>query len=153
MTITERSIDGMHLVRLVATDKGTCAERFLDEQDQAIVAERVARLDSIEGPRVGDFVVFADGVERRISHAYYMADGWEANTYQTSAGGSFYLQESGHLSFSGSLRPVVNGETLTEIATCRDGSAWIFHHDHHTAHNGVDFKIPLRVFACSAVAP
>ena len=52
-----------------------------------------------------------------FSDAYYMADGWEANTYETSAGGLFYLQESGHSVVLGSLRPVVNGETLTEIAT------------------------------------
>jgi hypothetical protein len=150
---TERSIDGKHLVRLVATDRGTCAERFLDDRDQAIVDRRLARMDSIEGPRVGDWIVFADGVERRISHSYYVADGWDENTYQTSAGGSWYLEESGHCSFSGSLYPTVPGGTLTDTGELRDGSAWIFHHDWHTAGGGVDFRVPLRVFASSEEAP
>src|SRR5271167_3580103 len=98
----ERSIDGKHLVRLVATDRGTCAERILDDRDAAIVAERMARMDARPGPRVGDFVRFADGVERRISH-YWQAEpdmpGWQAGA-QTSDGGSWHLGSEG-CSFSG----------------------------------------------------
>jgi hypothetical protein len=41
----------------------------LDDRDKAILAARVAAFDSTEGPRVGDYVRFADGVTRRISYA------------------------------------------------------------------------------------
>jgi hypothetical protein len=150
---TERSIDGKHLVRLVATDRGTCAERILDDRDAAIVAERMARLNARPGPRVGDFVHFADGVERRVSH-YWQAepdiDGWRAGV-QTSDGGSWHLGSEG-CSFSGSLYPLVPLETLTQTEETREGSAWIFHHDYACAGNGVDFRVPFRVFECSRPA-
>lgn len=146
---SERSLDGKHLVRLVATDQGTCAERYLDNEDQAIVDERLATMNAQPGPRVGDFVIFADGVERRISHDW-------GDVYQTSDltglwSGRFHLTACG-CSYSGGLRPGLPADRFSDTGETRDGSAWIFHHDHHRAHNGVDFKAPFRVFRCSMVA-
>ncbi|HVX32578.1 MAG TPA: hypothetical protein VHA80_05495 [Solirubrobacterales bacterium] len=143
----ERSLDRKYLVRRVATEDGTRAERFLDDRDRAIVDERMALLDARTGPRVGDFVVFADGTERRISYAWPAGDRWPASM-QTSDGGRFYLGPSG-ASFSGSLHPGVSEETLTDTGETREGDAWIFHHDAHRAHNGVEFKAPFRVYRCS----
>jgi hypothetical protein len=145
----ERSIDGKHMVRLVATDKGTCAERFLDERDQAIVDERMALVDVEPGPRVGDFVVFADGTERRISYAWPAGDTFPASVQTSDLGaGRFYLGGAG-LSYSGGLHPGVIRDSLTDTGETREGNAWIFHHDQHRAHNGVDFKVPFRVFRCA----
>lgn len=123
----------------------------LDDRDQAILAERTAALDAVEEPRVGDFVVFADGVTRRISYHWHDGAGWDGG-YQSSDGGSYYLG-TGYVSMSGGLYTTVPKETLTLTDEKRDGSVWFFHHDHHTAHNGVDVMIPFRVYACSLPAP
>lgn len=144
----ERSIDGKYLLRLVPTDKGTCAERFLDDRDQAIVDERMAAVDAITGPRVGDFVVFADGTERRISYSWPAGDHFPASVQTSDLGaGRFYLGR-GYLSFSGGLHSGVSVETLTDTGETRKGEAWIFHHDSRRAHNGVDFKATFRVYRC-----
>lgn len=117
----------------------------LDERDQAILAERVAEIDRREGPRVGDFVRYADGVEHRVSHVW----GDEADdTIQTSYGGSFYLGH-GYVSFSGGLEPGVKRETLTLTGERKDGRVWFFHHDYATAHNGVDARMAFRVYETS----
>jgi hypothetical protein len=148
---TERSLNAKCLLALEWTDRGTCAQRILDERDAAIVGERLALMDRVSGPRVGDWIRFADGTERRISHAYHVADGWDENAYQTSDGGRWYLASFG-CSFSGSLYPSVGGEFI-DTGETRDGSAWFFHHDHRCAHNGVDFVAPFRVFTCTEEAP
>ncbi|HEY4451022.1 MAG TPA: hypothetical protein VGN13_05460 [Solirubrobacteraceae bacterium] len=150
MTTIERSIDGTHLVRLVATENGTCAEKYLDERDQEIVDTRMGLMNLDRGPRVGDWVIFADGTQRRISHDWRSEDGWDGG-FQTSEGGSWYLSVGG-CSFSGALHPSIPKESLTDTGEMRDGQAWIFHHDRHTAHNGVNFMMPFRVFKCSLPA-
>lgn len=110
----------------------------LDDRDRALVAERAAAYDRINGPRVGDFVEFADGVIRRVSHV------WD-NGVQTSDGGSFYLGD-GYISFSGGLYPQIPFSSLSETGEKRNASVWIFHHDWAKAHNGVGAEIPFRVF-------
>lgn len=142
----ERSLDGKYLLRLVAADGGTCVERLLDERDQAIVDQRMAAVARIPGPRVGDFVLFPDGMERRISYIWPAGDGWPGSVQTSELGdGRYYLGRAG-LDFSGSLHPGVSEETLTDTGATREGDAWIFHRDAHRAHNGVDFKAPFRVY-------
>lgn len=149
MTAGERSIDGKHMVRTIATDRGTCAERYLDDRDQGIVDQRMSALDAQPGPRVGDFVIFADGTERRISHDW--GDALQTSDLTGLWSGRFYLG-NGFASFSGGLHPGIPAATFTDTGETRDGSAWIFHHDVRRAHNGVDFTAPFRVFRCSQVA-
>ena len=55
---------------------------------------------------------------------------------QTSDGGSFYLGD-GYCAFSGSLYDGIPADTLTLTGETREGRVWWFHHDYHTAHNGV----------------
>lgn len=129
----ERSIDG----------------KILDERDQAIVEERMTLIERLASPRVGDYVLFADGTERRISCLWSADDGWEASVQTSDLGaGRYYLGRFG-LRFSGSLHPGVSVETLTETDERRDGDAWIFHHDSHRADNDVEFEAPFRVYRCS----
>ena len=128
-----------------------------DERDRAIVAEREQALNADQGPRVGDYVEFANSVTRRISHMWPAfadtGDGWSAPaSAQTSEGGSFYLGD-GYVSFSGGLHPGIPVDTLTRTEEMRPGSVWVFHHDWHTAHNGVDTEIPFRVYHSTADAP
>lgn len=116
-----------------------------DARDLAILRERVAALNEHKGPRVGDYVRFADGVQRRISHL------WDGDP-QTSDAGRFYLDRHG-CSFSGTLRPTVPASTLTATDETLDGMVWFFHHDIAQANGGVAATIPFRLYTCSLPAP
>jgi hypothetical protein len=118
----------------------------LDNRDRAIIANRVTRRDEQTGPRVGDYIIFANGVTRRISHI------WFDEKAQTSDDGRFHLTDYG-LSFGGSLYLPVPLDSLTDIGQMRAGSAWIFHHDSPGADRGVDFAIDCRVYTCTLPAP
>lgn len=115
----------------------------LDLRDKEILAKRQAMLDELQGPRVGDFVVFADGVTHRFSYDWGPELG-----IQHSAGGSYYLGE-GYVSMSGALDHCVPYDTLALVEDGREGSCWFFHHDRWQAHNGVDVTARFRVFTCT----
>ena len=108
-------------------------------------------IDSHDGPLVGDYVVFADGVERRVSYHWTDGTGWDGGC-QTSDGGRFHLISCG-CSFSGSLYPCVPTDSLTLTDEYRDGEAWIFHHDRKAAGNGVEFVTGFRVYSSTEHAP
>ncbi len=122
----------------------------LDPHDATIRDVRRRSLDEEPRVRCGDYVEFADGVVRRVSHVHR----WEGEEelVQTSGGGSWYLGD-GYASFSGSLYPSVGASTLTRTDERREGLVWFFHHDWHEAHNGVSVTVPFRVYRCSVVAP
>lgn len=125
----------------------------LDDRDCTIIADRVAQLDGQPRVRVGDYVDFADGVTRRVSHVYEAASECDLQaSVQTSDDGSFYL-DSGRVTFSGSLYPGVPTEALTLTRERRRGRIWIFHHDRWGAYNRVSSQIEFRVFACARPAP
>lgn len=115
----------------------------LDEWDRAILDERVAAFDARTEVRTDDFVRHADGVLRQV--AYIWGDD---GPVQTCDGGSFYLG-NGYVSMSGSLYRGVPMDTLTPTEETRPGAVWFFHHDWHTAHNGVHVQITFRVWECS----
>lgn len=110
-----------------------------DERDAAILKERMAALDLIAGPRVGDFVRFADGVELRISYV------WD-NSFQTSRDGDGWYLSMGHLSFSGTLFPSVPLKDLTRTEETREGRIWFFHHGYAAAHCGVWATAAFRLY-------
>jgi hypothetical protein len=115
-----------------------------DEHDAELVRRRMAILDARPGARVGDFVRFANGVERRI--AYLWKDG-----AQTSDSGSFYLSESG-CAFSGSLHPPVPLQALVTTTERRAGTVWVFRRDIPRAGNAVTAWVEFRVFGCVLAA-
>jgi hypothetical protein len=117
----------------------------LDERDQEILATRIIALNAVPGPRVGDWVEFADRVTRRIS--YIWPDG-----VQTSDGGTYYLGV-GYVSMSGSLHHIVPLTSLKRVKETRPGSVWFFHHDYPAADGGVDTSISFRVYVCALAAP
>ena len=123
----------------------------LDERDRQIMWERRDSIELIDGPRCGDYVEFADGTTRRVSHVW--GEDWgEDSGVQTSDGGSFYLG-NGYVSFSGGLYRMVKMGTLTLTGERRPGRAWFLHHDWATRDNGVGVTIPFRVYTCSENAP
>lgn len=109
-----------------------------DEKDETILRERVAGWKRVEGPRVGDYIVFSDGVTHRFSHDW--GDG-----LQTSESGSFYFG-NGYMSFSGGLNPCVPREAIRDSGRTRPGHAWFFHHGFAHAHSGVYVEIDCRVY-------
>jgi len=114
-------------------------------------ARRLLAFDEEPDVRIGDYVDFADGVTRRVSHVFPREWGGDYGV-QTSDGGSFYLDE-GFVSFSGSLYRPIPHRTLTQTEQQRPGRVWIFHHDWPERDNGVHDEIPFRVYACTEEAP
>lgn len=112
-----------------------------DDRDAQILADRVQEWNKRAGPRVGDWLIFADGVMHRFSHD------WEEHGLQTSKGGSFYLDDNGYASFSGGLNPCVPRDKVLNSGQTRLGRFWFFHHDYMTAHAAVNVELTCRVFA------
>lgn len=117
-----------------------------DERDQDIVNRAATAMKDIPGPRVGDWVDFADGEQRRISQV------WPEGV-QTSKGGSWHLGDKYGCSFSGSLYRSVPTTSLTLTDQVRYGSVWIFHHGLAGAGRGVHTRITFRVYRCDLPAP
>lgn len=119
----------------------------LNATDTKILARKLALLEAVEGPRVGDFVVFESHPRRprRVSEFWF-------GGAQTSDGGSFHLGE-GSLSFSGGLAPAVPLESLTLTEHTRTGSCWFFHHDSPGAGRGITVYVPFRVYYCPLDMP
>ena len=109
-----------------------------DDRDGEIAVDRGTERDSRRGPRVGDFILWPDGRLHRFSHDW-------GDKIQTSAGGSFYLQEGGGVSFSGGLDPGIDKKDMAELGH-RYGHFWIFHHDHWGASRGVGVGLLCRVY-------
>jgi hypothetical protein len=116
----------------------------LDARDWLILIKRQDKRNSMHGMIVGDVVIFNDGTQRRISYI------WPSGV-QTSDGGSFYLSSAGYMSYSGGLHGITPLDSLT-LTGKADRSAWIFHHDVHQAHNGIDVKVTVNVWTASTPA-
>jgi len=119
-----------------------------DQQDSQLLADRVGHWDQRTGPRVGDYIVFSDGVTHRFSHDH----GKEWGIQTSPIGGSFFLTPAGHLSYSGGLQPAIKHDQLEETGEHRLGAVWFFHHDYYRASNAVMAKIPCRVFKTDATS-
>jgi hypothetical protein len=113
-----------------------------NQKDNQILRRRFAALEAIKGPRLGDYVIYPGGHSERISHDW----GNGVQTSDAKCGSSFYLEERGHVSFSGGLNPSVPKNKLRETGRTLDGAFWFFHQDWWQAHNGVEFQLPCRVF-------
>lgn len=112
-----------------------------DTRDAEIMAERAAKRDAHDGPRVGDFVEFTDGTLGRFSYD-------RGDSMQWSVGecfNSFHLHKAGGVSFSGSLYASLPKAELEHIGE-RPGWFWIFHHGYVQAHSGVNGQVPCRVY-------
>lgn len=141
MTRREPSGDAVLSARIVSADPRVTP----DERDAAILARRAIARDAIQGHRVGDFIVFADGTVGRFTHSY--GDAIQTTVRGGQFGdGSFYLCESGGLSYSGALDPAIPIGRLQDTGESRHGSVWFFHRDWHCAHNAVQAEIPCRVY-------
>lgn len=140
----------------------------LDERDAAAVAAAQSARNALPAAvREGDFVEFACGTLRRVSHVWRFPadkDGPAVFSVQTSdnGAGSFHMHTTaggilgggtaGLCSYSGGLHPGVEGDTLTDTGRTAEGRVWVWHHGQARAHNGVDALVTFRVWACTEVA-
>jgi len=113
----------------------------LDDIDTVILADHFQALDKVKGPKVGDWVEYPNGTQRRISYVWY--DG----SIQTSDGGSWYLGK-GYVSFSGGLYPSTPRSIIQPTIRTLPGRVWFFHHNHRRAHNAVGATIPFPIWVC-----
>jgi hypothetical protein len=120
----------------------------MDERDTEILNVRQAAFLARTEPKQGDFVRFADGTLRRISHVWFDENG-KASHIQTSHGGTFYVGE-GYMSYSsGALFSSIEAGKFTRTGEIIAGRAWFFHHDLACAGGGVDVIVNCPVWECS----
>jgi hypothetical protein len=113
----------------------------LDDTDRDIIMRRAHKYDTESDPtkpRIGDYVVFSDGMLHRVSHI------WDDGV-QTSRGGSFHLGD-GYISFSGGLEPSIPFSDLELTDEKRLGQIWIEHHGWLQKDSAVYDEIPFRVY-------
>lgn len=114
--------------------------RTPEQTNSLILQQRLQRFNEKPGPRVGDYLKLDNWNYTRFTHEW-------PDTIQTGGmGGSYYLSESGFLSYSGSCDPGVPKDCLELTEETKPGAVWFFSEDHHRAHNSVTFVVPLRVY-------
>jgi hypothetical protein len=122
---------------------------MIDERDTAILEKRQAEFLKNDKPKQGDFIRFADGTLRRVTHVWTENNKPElCQTNENASDGSFYLG-NGFMSYSGGLLSGVQADTLTRTQEIIKGAAWFFHHDFATAGGGVYITVDCPVWECS----
>ena len=114
---------------------------FIIEQakkDLTIIKTRSKAFDLVEGPRIGDFIQLPDKTYTQVTHVWY-------ETVQTGGPGSKYLG-NGYISRSGGLDPGLKISDLAPTDKTKKCSIWIFQGNHAEGHNGINYKIPFRVY-------
>lgn len=98
-------------------------------------------MDADDAIRVGDFVLFSDGVLRRVAHLY-------STVVQTCDLGDFYL-DIDVVRMSGSLSPGITRDTLTPTRLSQLGVIAFHHHDQRATGTLIRTQVPFRVYQCS----
>jgi hypothetical protein len=124
-----------------------------DERDAELLKLRIEAREKIDGPRIGDFVIFDNGVIGRFSHDWGDKIQWSSCPNGDHWG--FHLFSDGHASFSGSLNPSIMKDQLEcgRSEDDRNGKFWFFHHDFAGAGRGVYCDVPCRVYGFRGEIP
>lgn len=114
---------------------------------------RIENYAKIEGPVMGDWVLFSDGTSRRISHIWEKDK--QPSRIQTSDGNGygFHMFSDGHCSYSGNLYSPVDFSKFKLTRAKRIGLIWFFSQDHPGADRGVGREFLFKVWKCDALAP
>jgi hypothetical protein len=116
-------------------------------QDFDILQQRQAAFDLQDGPRIGDFVRFAeDGTLRRFTYSWTDCEGGIQTTHPKFSLGSFHINSMGHCDYSGAMDHQIPVDGLTLLDEQIDGRVWFFSGGWARAHSGVEAKIPCRVY-------
>lgn len=125
----------------------------MNDRDSEILKARSVAFLARREVKAGDYIRFADGTLRRVSHVW-TGENDQPESIQTDCpefGSSFYLGD-GWMSFSGGLHPGVPASTLTRTQELISGKCWFFHNDFAYRDNGVYISIPCPVWDCSLEA-
>lgn len=99
--------------------------------------------EAINGPRIGDFVIVPWSIQpMRFSHDW-------GDKIQISKGGSFHLNASGGVSFSGELEPSIDKEYLKQAwgdGAMQAGRFWIWKEGRSGPSRGVDVFVNCRTY-------
>jgi hypothetical protein len=125
----------------------------IDDLDREIIAEREKTFNKQRGLRVGDWIDFADGVQRRVSYIWPEDPEMPKGIQTSEPASGFYLGNSGVSMGNGGLYRSVSSRNLTLTTETRPGSVWMAHHGCIVRDSGVDFTIPFRVWTSTDTAP
>jgi len=125
-------------------------------KDAAIIAGRIAALDSIPGIRVGDFLRLKNGQPTQRGHdrvingdlarvAHDWGDSVQPSAERGPCARSFYLDD-GEVSHSGGLESAIPITDFTRTGESVYGLIWIFHLDVMGGGRAVRAMIPFRVY-------
>ena len=123
-----------------------------DEKNQAILRRRIELWEKKTGPKQGDFVRFADGELRLISHVWDCYEDVNKWAIQTSKSGSLYFGD-GYMDFSGGLDSGIDFSHFKLTDDKQDQTCWFFDHDWARAGGAVYAKVPAPVWVCDLPAP
>ena len=114
-------------------------DRRCSRRDMAIIRQRLKLRHMTKTPMVGDLVQLPSGLSR-IAHLWNV----EIPSFQPGLG-SYYLQPSGNMNFSGGLDNPIPLHWLTPsgegMARC-----WIFSNDNWEAHNATTAMVRVRTW-------
>jgi hypothetical protein len=116
------------------------------EQQDKILAERMAAYNAIPGCRVGDWIIELSGRMTRATHDWNEpGETCETIQHGGSEYGEYYLG-NGYLSYSGGLDTGIKKNTLKNTGETKSGKVWFFINDYHTADNGIEYMVQFRIF-------
>lgn len=112
-------------------------------------------------PCVGDWIIFVDGTERRISYVWKDYDKNRKPTgdiakysVQTSIPENApHLSQSGYMSFSGTLFSPISGEHLERTSELRLAPVWIWNRGYAGADRGRRYDTPCKVWRANCLPP
>lgn len=119
----------------------TLGSMTFDAHDARLREKGIGIWNNVIGPRVGDYVDFADGRQTRIS----VISGKQLQINAPEFGSSFHFLWW-YCSYSGGHGASLKLVDLIDTQTLRDGQVWFFHHDQSGPHRGVNCKIPCRIY-------
>lgn len=112
-----------------------------DDRDARIVAERCAKWEQRDGPRVGDFCQLKDGSLRRVAETY----GDVLQLADQAREGHFYLGEQS-MRFAGRFGEAMPTGSFMRMPFSRKGRCWIYHHNRPEKSDPVDTEVNCRVY-------
>jgi len=121
----------------------------LDDDDQRYLDTLTTSRAQLDGPQVGDYVVYADDVTHRIGTLTTATDG--TPLVETYEDGSFHLDETGYGSAEPltTVVPTLPVDQLTDSGDTLAADFWIWRHGKHHAGNGIDIQTPVRIWTTS----
>lgn len=107
-----------------------------------VLCKHVAMFNTLDGPRVGDYVELPNGDLRRICVTHFDGD---AQMTPSETSGSFNI-DGGACDYSGTCGDVFKLIELRFLHRYKLGSVWFFKDGMPTAHSGIDAEVPMRIY-------